>query len=136
MEYKTWQKKAIPISPALLFKCIEIFRDRIAKGMLEEGYRLYRNPWFLVAKKDGRLYLINDIQLINKITIRDMFCPPGAETYIVEFVGCQILLLLDLFSGYNQVELDEFSRDLITILTPLGLLQQTTLLQGITNSSI
>ncbi len=81
-----------------------------------------------MAKKDGRLCLINDMQLINKVIIRNMFCLSEVETYTTEFADCQILLLLDLFSSYDQVELDEFNRDLITILTPLGLLRQTTLL--------
>ncbi len=43
VEYKIWQKKAIPIPSALLSKYIEIFRDRIAKRILKKGYRLYRN---------------------------------------------------------------------------------------------
>ncbi len=122
MEHKAWQKKVIPIPPGLLPKYIEIFRDRIAKGTLEEGHRPYRNLWFLVAKKDNRLYLINDTQLINKVIIRDVFCPLEAETHTAEFADYQILSLLDLFSGYDQVELDELSKDLTTILTLLRLL--------------
>jgi hypothetical protein len=41
--------------------------------------------------------------------------------------------LIDFFSGYDQVELDKKSRDLTAFQTPLGLLRQTTLLQGATN---
>lgn len=35
--------------------------------------------------------------------------------------------------GYYQVELDIASRDLIAFMTPLGLMQMTTLAQGATN---
>ena len=42
--------------------------------------------------------------------------------------------LIDFFSRYNQIELDIRSRDLTAFQTPLGLLGQTTLLQGATNS--
>jgi len=43
-------------------------------------------------------------------------------------------LIIDLFSGYNQIELDVRSRDLTGFQTPIRLLWMTTLLQGATNS--
>ena len=42
--------------------------------------------------------------------------------------------LIDLFSRYDQVELDVRSRDLTGFQTPIGLLRMTTLPQGATNS--
>ena len=47
---------------------------------------------------------------------------------------CAVLSLLDFFSGYDQVPIDEKSRDLTTFTTPIGLLRMCTLLQGATNS--
>lgn len=41
--------------------------------------------------------------------------------------------LIDFFLGYNQVELDEESRDLTSFMTPFGLIRMTTLPQGATN---
>lgn len=41
---------------------------------------------------------------------------------------------MDFFSGYDQIELDEESRDLLGFMTPFGLMQMTTLAQGATNS--
>lgn len=45
-----------------------------------------------------------------------------------------IALVIDLFSGYDQVLLDPVSRDLIIFQTQIRLLQMTTLPQGWTNS--
>jgi len=42
-------------------------------------------------------------------------------------------LIIDLFSGYDQIELDVRSRDLTGFQTPIGLLRMTTLPQGATN---
>jgi len=42
-------------------------------------------------------------------------------------------LIIDLFSRYNQIELDVRSRDLTAFQTPIGLLRMTTLPQGATN---
>lgn len=60
--------------------------------------------------------------------------PPSADEFSEEFAGCAISSLIDFFSGYDQVELDEESRDLTGFMTPLGLMRMTTLAQGATNS--
>ena len=51
-----------------------------------------------------------------------------------EFSGIAVAFLIDLFSGYNQITLDKRDRDITVIYTPLGLLHQITLLQGVLNS--
>ena len=60
--------------------------------------------------------------------------PPSMDDFSKEFAGCQLTLLIDFFSRYDQVPLDEKSQDLTTFQMPLGLLRQTTLPQGATNS--
>ncbi len=49
------------------------------------------------------------------------------------FIGYKVSLLIDFFSGYNQVSLDVESRDITIFISPLGLLQYTTLVQGAMN---
>ena len=71
---------------------------------------------------------------MNKHMIRDANLPPSADEFAEEFMGCKVASLVNFFSGYDQVELDIRSRDLTAFMTPLGLLRQTTLLQGATNS--
>ena len=51
-----------------------------------------------------------------------------------EFSGIAVAFLIDLFSNYNQIILDKRDRDITVIYTPLGLLHQITLLQGVLNS--
>ena len=60
--------------------------------------------------------------------------PPDADEFVEEFSGMAVASLIDLFSGYDQITLDERDRDMTAIHTPLGLLRQTTLLQGASNS--
>lgn len=132
--HSAWQSRSIPIPKPLIDRVIELLRERIRRGILEEAHGSYRNNWFLVQKKDGGLRLINDAQKYNAVTIRDAFIPPGAEEFSEEFGGCLLLSLLDLFSGYDQIELDVMSRDLTTFATPIGLFRMCTLPQGATNS--
>ena len=60
--------------------------------------------------------------------------PPDANEFMKEFSGMAVASLIDLFSGYNQITLDERDRDITAIYTSLRLLYQTTLLQGASNS--
>ena len=72
----------------------------------------------------------------NKHMIHDANLLLSVDEFLEEFVGCQIALLIDFFSGYNQVELDIRSRDLMAFQTPLGLLRQMMLPMGATNSVV
>ena len=71
---------------------------------------------------------------LNRVIVRDANLPPSADEFLEKFAGCAILSLIDFFSSYDQVELDEESRDLPGFMTPLGLMRMTTLPQGATNS--
>jgi len=132
--HKAWQAPGIPIPRPLMPKVIELLKKRVENKVLEDGHGAYRNPWFLVKKKDGGLRLINNAQRYNAVTIRDAFIPPAADEVSEEFAMCQLLSLVDIFSGYDQVPLHPESRDLTTFATPIGLFRYCTLPQGATNS--
>ena len=108
---------------------IEIFKDRVEKGVFKSSYGSYRNPWFLIKKKEkGKYRLINIIIKINRVIIRDVNLPPSVDEFFKEFVGCVIAFLIDFFSGYNQIKLDKKSRDLIAFHISIGLLRMIILL--------
>jgi ribonuclease HI len=134
VEHKAWQARSIPIPKGCEKDVIKLLRTRLERGILEEGHGPYRNPFFLVQKKDGQFRLINSATLMNKHTIRDSLIPPGCDEFSADFAMCKMLSLLDFFSGYDQMELAEVSRDLTSFMTPIGLLRMCTLPQGATNS--
>jgi len=86
-----------------------------------------------VEKKSKAYRLINAAVEMNRRTIWDANLPPSVDEFSKEFAGCQMASMIDLFSGYDQIELDVRSRDLTGFQTPIRLLQMTTLLQGATN---
>ena len=132
--HTAWQAPGFPIPRALNETVVEMLKERIANGLLEPCHGPYRNPWFLVKKKSGKYRMVNAAMNINKVTIRDANLPPSVDEFSEEFAGMHITSLIDFFSGYDQVELDKRCRDLTAFMTPLGLLRQTTLPQGATNS--
>jgi hypothetical protein len=70
--------------------------------VLEYSEGPYKNPWFLVKKKKpGDYRLINSAIYLNIVTRRDANLPSSVDEFIEEFIGCYIVSLVDLYSGYN-----------------------------------
>jgi hypothetical protein len=135
VKHEAWQADNFPVPKALMSKVIEMLQDRLARGTLEYSQGPYRNPWFLVAKKEKGTYrLIVAAMHMNKVTIRDANMPPNVDEFSEEFAGCVVASLLDIFSGYDQAMLALRSRDMTAFQTPIGLLRLTRLPQGGTNS--
>ena len=112
-----------------------MLKERINNGVLEYYNRLYRNSWFLAKKKEKGTYrIINTTMEYNKHSIHDANLLLFVDEFSKEFASCKVALLIDFFSKYNQVELDIRCRDMTTFITLLGLLRQTTLPMGVTNS--
>ncbi len=78
-------------------------------------------------KEKGKYRLINTVMEINRVIIRNANLPPSINEFFKKFAGYVIASLIDFFSGYNQIEFDEKSRDLTTFHTPIELLRMTTL---------
>jgi hypothetical protein len=73
-----------------------MLKERIQRGTLERCNRLYRNPIFLVRKKDkGNFRLINAVMHINKVTRRDSNLPPGVDEFLERFTSMYVVTLVD-----------------------------------------
>lgn len=71
---------------------------------------------------------------LNQVTVRNANLLPSADEFFEKFAGYTIFSLIDLFSGYNQVKLDEKSQDFTRLIIFLGLMRMITLAQGATKS--
>src|SRR5947207_11536768 len=129
-----WQQQNIRLPFAMKEAATRIVKEKLAKGLLEPSQGPYRNRYFLVTKKLMDWRFINDVQLLNKITIRDSGMPPSVDEFSEDFAGYPITSAVDYYSGYDQISLDKRSRDLTVFLTEIGLLRNTRLPQGWTNS--
>ena len=150
--HKQWQAPSFKIPAGLHKVSVRMIEDRPACGTIERSFGPYRNPWFLVEKpgfekdEDGNLILdlnkkpiircrlINSAQRINAVSIWDASLPLGADEFSERFAGYLLILLFDLYSGYDQWTLAPESRDITAFHTPLGLMRMTTLPQGYTNA--
>ena len=130
-----WQQTNLRLPKAMQEMANEIIRKNLAAGNYEFSQGPYRGRYFLVEKKQaGTFRLVNDIQPLNAVTIRDSGMPPSVDEFSEDFAGYPITSSIDYYSGYYQIPLADTSRDLTAFATLFGLLRTTVIPQGWTNS--
>ena len=133
ISHTPWNLRPMPVPKAHLPKLVGLLNEKIKVGILEPSIAPYSNRWFTVPKKNGTLRFIQDMQPVNKVTIRNMGSSPIVDEFAEAFAGRAIYSMGDLYLGYDQFQLAMQSRDLTTMQIPLGLPKMCTLLQGATN---
>jgi hypothetical protein len=113
-----------------------MLKNRIDKEILKPCHGPYRNPWFIVKKKNRKYRLINHAAKLNKHTIRDANLSLNINIFLEKFTGCAIIFLINFFSNYDHVKLDPKCRDIIIFIILFSLLRQTIILQKTTNSIV
>ncbi|MCO5606983.1 hypothetical protein L7F22_061174 [Adiantum nelumboides] len=129
-----WNLRPIPVLKVHISKLIDLLNEKMRMDILEPSSAPYSSRWFTVPKKNGSLRFIQDLQPVNKVTIRNVGTGPIVDEFAKAFAGRAIYSMGDLYSGYDQFQLSLESRDITTIRTPLGLVRMCTLPQGATNS--
>lgn len=132
--HSPWQQQNLRLPKSMQEAATAIIKEKLENGTLEFSQGPYRNRYFLVLKQNGTWRLINDVQQLNKITIRDSGMPPSVDEFSEDFAGYPISSAIDYYSGYYEISLDKKSRDLTAFYTDLGLVRMTRLPQGWTNS--
>jgi hypothetical protein len=80
---------------------LEELKQKMEMGILEPSSAPYSNRWFTVPKKNGTLRFIQDLQLVNKVTIRNAGTGPTIDEFAEALVGRSIYPVDDLYSGYD-----------------------------------
>ena len=65
---------------------------------------------------------MNTAMNMNQYTVQDTNLPSNSDEFSKNLAGTVVLLLLNLFSGYDQIKLDVELCDIIAFQTLLGLL--------------
>jgi hypothetical protein len=132
--HSPWEYRNIPIPPGIMPQVIKVLKLKMAAGVYEQSQSSYRSRWFVVLKKSGKLRIVHDLQPLNGVTIRDAGMLPIVDDFVEGFAGRQCYTVFDLFWGFDARKIHPKSRDFTAFMTPLGLLQITSLPTGFTNS--
>ena len=107
----------------------------VAENVIEESSSPWASPAFFVPKPGGGLRFVVDFRHLNKYT-RDARWPlPLIDDVLDELKGSCLFSKFDAHSGFFQMPIDEYSRELTAFVTPLGLYQFTRLPMGARNGA-
>lgn len=127
-----WRCKSIPLGIKRPY-AVEILTDMLKNGQLEYSNAAYRNPWFLIPKKDGRYRMLIDLRELNKHVELEGGHPQSTDELTSELSGRLYNTLIDVQNAYFQVPLDPLTNDVTSFNSPLGLLKYAVLPQGYIN---
>lgn len=98
------------VSPADFNDLKRHLQDLLAAGIIEESHSPYASPVVLVRKKNGELRMVVDYRRLNNLTKKDAYPLPRIEETFTVVSGSKWFTVLDLKSGYYQLEVEPCDR--------------------------
>ena len=123
------------ILPHLYEEVKKHLQEIIEVGAIGRSFSPWASAVVLVRKKDGGLRFCIDLCKLNNRTIKDGYSLPRIEDTLDCLHGAVWFSILDLKSGYWQVELEEEAKPLTTFtMGPLGFWECECMSFGLTNA--
>lgn len=103
-------------------------------NVIRESESPFASPIVVVKKKNGDIKLCIDYRKLNRQSIRDAYALPNIEEAFSAFTGSKWFSVMDLKSGYYQVEMEEEDKFKTAFVTPMGFWEFNRMPQGVTNA--
>jgi len=104
-------------------------------GIIQKSQSPWASNIVLVRKKDLSLRLCVDFRQLNKRTVKDAYALPRIEDLLEGLGGNKYYTVLDMKSGYHQVELEDQHKAYTAFTVgPLGFYEFTRLPFGLSNA--
>src|SRR6266540_7266991 len=107
----------------------------LKERIIKKSKSSWASPIVLVSKKDESIRFCVDYKKTNAITIVDAHLLPVVNDIVDKIEGKKYYILIDLASGYWQVEVDKNSQDITAFVTPWRLYQFNVMSFRLTNAS-
>ncbi len=110
-------------------------KGMLGKGIVEPSTSPWASPIVLVTKKDGTMRFCVDYRRLNDVTVKDAYPLPRIDDSLRSLSGAKYFCVMDMASGYWQVELDESAREKSAFVVRSGLFQFRKMPFGLCNAS-
>jgi hypothetical protein len=119
--FKPFRKKIRQINPILLPVIEKEFKKLLdAKIIVPLRYSNWIANLVPVRKKSGEIRLCVDFRNLNKLSLKDNYPLPKMDHVLEKVVGANRMSMIDGFSGYNQIAMNEQDREKTAFTTPWG----------------
>lgn len=115
-----FKHRARPIHPRDIEAVRQHFRDLLEAVVIRESESSFSSPIVVVRKKNGDIRLCIDYRKLNLQTVTDAYPLPNLEESLSALAGSKWFSVLDLKSGYYQIEMDEADKAKTAFVTPMG----------------
>lgn len=129
-----FKQRARPIHPQDIEAVRRHLRELLEAGVIRESTSPFSSPIVVVRKKNGDVRLCIDYRKLNLQTIKDAYPLPNLEDSFTALTGAKWFSVLDLKSGYYQIEMNESDKFKTAFVTPLGFWEFNRMPQGVTNA--
>uniref|UniRef100_A0A3B3I0W1 Gypsy retrotransposon integrase-like protein 1 n=1 Tax=Oryzias latipes TaxID=8090 RepID=A0A3B3I0W1_ORYLA len=129
-----FKQRPRPIHPQDVDSVRNHLQDLLGSGIIRESTSPFASPIVVVRKKDGGVRLCIDYRKLNSQTIKDAYALPKLEDTFTALSGSKWFTVLDLKSGYYQIEMEEEDKEKTAFVCPLGFWEFNRMPQGITNA--
>lgn len=123
-----------PIRPQDIDAVRHHLQELLEAGVIRESESAFSSPIVVVRKKNGDVRLCVDYRKLNQNTIKDAYALPNLEETFSALTGSKWFSVLDLKSGYYQVEVEEADKHKTAFVCPLGFFEFNRMPQGVTNA--
>ncbi|XP_038153818.1 uncharacterized protein LOC119791667 isoform X1 [Cyprinodon tularosa] len=129
-----FKHRARPIHPQDIEAVRKHLRELLDAGVIRESESPFSSPIVVVKKKNGDIRLCIDYRKLNLQTVKDAYALPNLEESFTALRGSKWFSVLDLKSGYYQIEMNEADKAKTAFVTPLGFWEFNRMPQGVTNA--
>lgn len=129
-----FKQRARLIHPRDLEAVRKHLKSLLEAGVIRESESPYSSPIVVVRKKNGDVRLCVDYRKLNSHTIKDAYALPNVEEAFSALTGSKWFSVMDLKSGYYQIEMEEEDKQKTAFVCPLGFWEFNRMPQGITNA--
>jgi hypothetical protein len=98
----------------------EVHRLLEANFIEPVAYPTWLSNVVMVQKKSGKWRMCIDFTSLNKACPKDNFPLPWIDKIVDSAAGCEVMSLLDCFSGYHQIYMKEEDKASTSFITPFG----------------
>lgn len=129
-----FKERSRPIHPSDREAVRQHLRELLDAGIIRESESPFASPVVVVKKKNGKIRLCIDYRKLNSRTIKDAYALPNIEETFSALSGARWFSVMDLKSGYYQVEMVEEDKHKTAFTCPLGFYEFNRMPQGVTNA--